>query len=133
MLTVMYGSRLEQALQLARKSRGELARHLGVSSQAIGQVISGATKSLTAENSTRAARILRVDHHWLATGEGEPRAAPVFSPLALDIARMFDQAPASERDRLYALISYTLSLATAPRPAKAPADAPATAGRDRGP
>ena len=122
----MYGTRLEQALQLARKTRGELARHLGVSSQAVGQVITGSTKSLTAENSARAARFLRVDHHWLATGEGEPRTTPLASPLAQDIAKLFDQVPASERDRLYAMITYTIALATEPRPATAPADAPAT-------
>lgn len=128
----MYGSRLEHALELAHKTRGDLARHLGVSTQAIGQVITGSTKSLTAENSARAARFLRVDHHWLATGEGEPRTAPLASPLAQDIARLFDQVPATERDRLYAMIPYTIALATAPRPAAAPTDAPATPVPERG-
>lgn len=70
-----YGSRLEQALQLARRERIELANAIDVSVQAIGQVIAGKTKALTAENSAKAARYLQVDAYWLATGEGSPQGA----------------------------------------------------------
>ncbi|WP_295541018.1 helix-turn-helix transcriptional regulator [uncultured Pseudacidovorax sp.] len=69
-----YGKRLNYALQvLAKKDRKELATAIGLSVQSIGQVITGVTKALTAENSSKAARFLRVDHHWLATGEGVAR------------------------------------------------------------
>ena len=68
-----YGSRLEEALQLARKERIELATAIDVSVQAIGQVIAGKTKALTAENSAKAAQFLGVDGYWLATGDGPPR------------------------------------------------------------
>ena len=67
-----YGDRLDQAIRLARSSRAAVATATGVSVQAIGQVIRGETVALTAENSARAAKELRVDHHWLATGEGSP-------------------------------------------------------------
>jgi len=66
-----YGDRLEQALQLAGRSRKDLCGAIGITLQALGQVLSGKTKALTSENSARAARFLRVSHYWLATGEGE--------------------------------------------------------------
>jgi transcriptional regulator with XRE-family HTH domain len=72
-----YSDRLNQALTAARKTRAELAAALrkptgemGVSVSAIGQVLSGKTKMLTAENSALAARFLGVNHLWLATGLG---------------------------------------------------------------
>jgi len=66
-----YGDRLEQALEFAGRSRKDLCAAIGVTQQALGQVISGKTKALTSENSARAARFLRVNHYWLATGEGQ--------------------------------------------------------------
>lgn len=67
-----YGERLDAALSKSGKDRAQLSQGIGVSVQAIGQVIAGKTKALTAENSARAARFLSVDHYWLATGEGGP-------------------------------------------------------------
>ncbi|UPL20219.1 helix-turn-helix domain-containing protein [Alcaligenes faecalis] len=67
-----YGERLEEALRIAGRERKELCAAVGITLQALGQVISGKTKALTAENSARAARFLQVDHFWLATGEGSP-------------------------------------------------------------
>ena len=64
-----YGSRLAEALLMAGKERQDLADAISVSVQAIGQVIMGKTKALTAENSERAARFLGVNPYWLATGE----------------------------------------------------------------
>lgn len=66
-----YGQRLAHALELAGRSKSDLARSLGVAAQSVGQVISGASKALSAENHSRAARLLGVDDLWLATGEGE--------------------------------------------------------------
>lgn len=65
-----YAERLTRALDHAGKSRAELARAIGVSPQAIGGLMSGATKALTAENNFKAARALGVSAYWLATGEG---------------------------------------------------------------
>lgn len=75
-----YGERLEHALALAKKDRAALGKELGISIQAIGQVIAGKTKALTAENSVRAARFLDVDQVWLATGEGHPQTHKETSP-----------------------------------------------------
>lgn len=66
-----YGERLDVALSRSGKDRAQLSQGIGVSVQAIGQVIAGKTKALTAENSARAAKFLGVDHYWLATGEGD--------------------------------------------------------------
>lgn len=89
-MNTTYGQRLEKALQAAQKDRQQLADALGVSVQAISQVIVGKTKALTAENSARAARYLKADWHWLATGTELGEAASHLSsteqawPFSLD-------------------------------------------------
>lgn len=102
---VSYGERLKEALTLSKKVRRELAASLGVTVQAVGQIINSPAGQLTAENSARAARFLNVDHHWLATGEGEPRPRPSVSPMALDLAKLFDaKTPLHLRDMVYAQV-----------------------------
>ena len=83
-----YGERLGRALLAAGKTRLELAAilrrpdgELGVSVSAVGQVLAGHSKSLTAENSALAAKFLGVNHSWLALGVGP----------------MLDQSPADLR------------------------------------
>lgn len=66
-----FGRRLELALGDAKKTRKELADHLGVAPQSIGQVINGPTVAMTAENCAKAAKFLGVSGYWLATGDGE--------------------------------------------------------------
>lgn len=81
-----YGKRLEKALELAGKDRKELAAHLEISVQAVGQVITGGrsgNQRFDAENSARAAQFLGVDHFWLATGEGDARLKGVDWPFTL--------------------------------------------------
>ena len=68
-----YGSRLQEAMRLAGKSREELAVAAGVTVQAIGQCSRGETKFLKVDGSAKAAAFLDVDHYWLATGDGNPR------------------------------------------------------------
>lgn len=111
-----YGSRLASALDLAAKSRGELALHLAISPQAIGQVIRNDTGALTAENSARAARFLNVDHFWLATGEGQAREALHVERLALSteavgVGQALDRVtPSDRRNQAIALIEQVLKL-----------------------
>lgn len=73
LLRMEYGERLEEAIKLAKSSRADLAAAIGKSVQAVGQCITGKTGAFTAENSAKAADFLKVDHYWLATGEGQPR------------------------------------------------------------
>lgn len=120
-----YGERLATALELAHRERGELALHLGISPQAVGQVIGGQTVQMKANHTARAARFLRVSPHWLATGEGEPRPKDDLSPLALELARRFDlDVPLELRERVHAQAIGAIELASASLP---PTDQPAPA------
>lgn len=81
-----YGKRLKQALERANKDRAALASELGISVQAVGQVITGGrsgTQTFTASNNVKAAKFLRVDPHWLATGEGEIQPMVSVWPFSL--------------------------------------------------
>lgn len=66
-----FASRLSKALAHSKKKRKALAAALGVSVQAIGQVLNGDTKAMSADNCARAARFLGIDGYWLATGDGD--------------------------------------------------------------
>ena len=81
-MSTTYGDRLERALQIAGRDRQFLADRINISVQAIGQVIGGKTKALTAENSAKAARVLGVDSYWLATGDGDPFGGVAEPPAA---------------------------------------------------
>lgn len=67
-----YGQRLESAMRARSIDREKLSAHLGVSVQAIGQVITGKTKALNALNHSVACQILGCDPVWLASGRGNP-------------------------------------------------------------
>lgn len=108
-----YGKRLEKALNTAGKQRKELAGRLGCTPQAIGMVITGGGKterSLSVENHAKAARFLRVDSYWLATGEGsmeigvtdQQRMLASLSDDAVEIATYFDMLKnPGDRTRAY--------------------------------
>ena len=68
-----YAKRLAVAMALEKISNSVLADQIGVSATAIGKLMRGTSKQLTAENHVLAVRALRVDSEWLALGEGEPR------------------------------------------------------------
>jgi transcriptional regulator with XRE-family HTH domain len=71
---VTYAARLAQAMSIAKVDRAQLAQGIGVSVQAVGQVLNGETKAFSAMNNAKAARFLTVDAYWLATGDGYPHA-----------------------------------------------------------
>ena len=85
-----YGDRLNDALQQSGEGRRELASAIGISVQAVGDVINGKTKALTAENNANAARFLSVNPSWLATGKGHR------SPMARDSRPPGQAASATE-------------------------------------
>lgn len=93
-----YGKRLAHALNLATKERKDLAAHLEISVQAVGQVIRGETGAFTSDNNARAAKFLTVDPYWLATGEGEARPKNLLSDEALALAATYDQMTGPQRD-----------------------------------
>lgn len=101
-LGMTYGKRLDKALDSADKTRKELAAVLGCTPQAIGMVITGGKKAerfLSVENHAEAARFLRVDNYWLATGKGtmkasaneQQKALSLLSDDAVEIATYFDK------------------------------------------
>lgn len=106
-MTTPYGERLLQAMELANlrgpDARIRLANAIGISVQSVGQAINGQTKALSAENNARAARFLRVDSFWLATGEGDPRPRAL-SDDAMAFARMYDDLDTRERQRWHLLV-----------------------------
>lgn len=75
---VDYADRLKKALQadsissmeLRSRVRG-LAKALDISVQAVDKLLKGGSNSMSAYNNAKTAQHLRVDAHWLATGEGE--------------------------------------------------------------
>jgi transcriptional regulator with XRE-family HTH domain len=88
-----FKERLAHAIKRANASRPQLVQALGVSSQAVSQVLAGDTKALTAENTAKAAQFLQVDWYWLATGEGSPEPVhwPFSRELRAEVAKL-DQA-----------------------------------------
>lgn len=85
-----YAARLAAAM--GTTSTQALADHLGVSYQAVQKVLKGTSKFFTLPNHYKVADFLGVNPRWLATGEGERRAAKAGPPadwrtVALFLAR----------------------------------------------
>lgn len=89
-----FTERLRIAFAASGVTRAQLAAVLrspngtrGVSVSSIGQLLSGTSKSMNAENAARAARFLGVNYFWLCTGEGDMRGNnnPTSVEQALDV------------------------------------------------
>lgn len=103
--------RIDLALQHARASRGDLAKAIEVSTQAISNLKRRPGSTLRPENVARAARFLRCDLYWLCTGEpAEYMPERAQSPVlpwgfhACEVARWIDSLPLSEQERAFARI-----------------------------
>lgn len=97
-----YAERLQQAMRRAGREPSDtgsvrwLAEELGVSYQAAKKAVLGSTKMLAADNSAKAAQVLGVNSHWLATGDGDYRpmeqqltgVATSFSGVAHDLIHL---------------------------------------------
>lgn len=68
-----FKERLAEAMADANVGPTQLAKELDVSYQAVSKVVAGTSKSLTAENTAKAAAFLNVSTDWLAAGI-EPKA-----------------------------------------------------------
>lgn len=66
--------RLKQALQSSGKSQRQLASACGVSHVAVGNWMSGNTKSIPSDKALSIAKFLNVNLIWLLTGVGEPES-----------------------------------------------------------
>lgn len=83
METARYGERLQAAMDARGAKRKDLAAAIGVSAQAVGDVIRGKSLAFTAENNAKTARFLRINPDWLATGEGPVEIG--HAPVALTL------------------------------------------------
>ncbi len=96
-----YAQRLSEAIAAKGVTKSELARHLGISPQALSHVFTGHTRSFTAENNVRAATFLGVDSAWLAAGDSAPgRSTDVtqtLSGLESDVINVFRQLSAARQ------------------------------------
>jgi transcriptional regulator with XRE-family HTH domain len=107
-----YGQRLKHAMNLREPpwTQAELARAVGTTRATINQALGPRNGALNAENTATAARLLNVDQHWLATGEGlaQPYGSMerlALSPRAVYIGVRLDAiTDPQKRDRAYALI-----------------------------
>jgi transcriptional regulator with XRE-family HTH domain len=86
-----FTERLEEALRIGGKDRQQLADALGITIQAVSQLLLGKTKAMTAENCVRTARLTGVDSFWLATGTGEPTGQGVSSGPQWPFRVSFDE------------------------------------------
>jgi hypothetical protein len=101
--------RIDIALSHARKSRGELASHCGISVQAISNLKRRPGSTMRPENVAHMARYLKCDLYWLCTGEGDDEyvpdgVAPTHSFIAAEVARFLDSMTEGDRARAFALV-----------------------------
>lgn len=69
---VTYADRFKKGLARPGKTRKGVADAMGISPQAVGQIVNGQTKAATAENNAAAAAYFGCDPTWLAAGKGTP-------------------------------------------------------------
>jgi transcriptional regulator with XRE-family HTH domain len=93
-----YARRLETAMTDAKVSIEHLAKHLGVTPNAIRKLLKGRSGRMNAENNARAAAFLGVTSDWLATGEGERATAA--APLRAHVDAADQEADAAKLDEL---------------------------------
>lgn len=79
-------------------SAAELAKAAGARRQAVYQWLSGETKTLRGESLMGAARALRANPEWLASGKGDVDAKPAegaqgLSAAAIEVARAWMRLP----------------------------------------
>lgn len=95
---VGYQERLNAAMKEASFTTAKLAEGLGLTYQAVDKVVKGKTKSLSAQNNDRAAKLLGVNPSWLANGEG-PRLHLLTTKEPAEVAQALSQrAPIVEPD-----------------------------------
>lgn len=126
-LPMTYGERLQESMTHRSISRKMLAEAIGVTPHAIGMVITGGGREerwLSRENNQKAAKVLKVDAHWLWTGEGNKSPAPepdanviatesapgTISNHARVLGQLYDELPDDLRlrARVYAYITNLL-------------------------
>jgi transcriptional regulator with XRE-family HTH domain len=129
-----FGARLDKAMKLRGVDIATLAKACECKYQSIAQVIKGSSRSLSAENTAKAARYLHVSCYWLATGKGPMDGDPVrdISPMGIEVLEWFEGM--TNRAKQARAHSYIYGMCVADRwpddvpspPVPAPSPAPET-------
>jgi transcriptional regulator with XRE-family HTH domain len=101
------GLRLRQCREAAGLTQLELAKACGITPGAISNLERGDSHKMAADHLFAAAKALRVDPEWLATGAGSRSGKSVLvhlSPEAIMLADQIDRLPADQRQVLQALL-----------------------------
>ena len=124
-----FPARLKMALQISDKTWPELSAHLGASYQARKKYDAGTSKSMTAINTSKAARFMGVNTDWLATGTGQPRPVAFWPFTRLTPAEwesIGDAIRTEVEDRLVGAVDRLVrSRPIEEKPANDPASSPA--------
>lgn len=108
-----FAERLAQAMSLPdnKISAVDLAAELGITRQAVEKLLRGGSNEMSASNSARVARMLKVDPTWLAIGEGVPRPSEFQVRWhERKLLEGFRALPADEQDEFATLLERRLAL-----------------------
>jgi transcriptional regulator with XRE-family HTH domain len=75
--------------RVSATDRAKLAEAVGISVQAVGQVLNGASVAFTAASNAKAARYLACNAYWLATGEESPEIGDGLTEQEAELIRDF--------------------------------------------
>jgi transcriptional regulator with XRE-family HTH domain len=96
--------RLQWALDHTEHTQASLAREIGISKGAVGQWMSGDTEHIRPAYLFDAARVLRVEAEWLATGRGARTSLERKAPdVDVEICRLVSAMPEQARTALLAM------------------------------
>jgi transcriptional regulator with XRE-family HTH domain len=101
------GERLRESRKKAGLTQLEVAKACDVTPGAISNLERGDSHTMASEHLFAAAKVLRVDPEWLATGKGSSKGRPLLmhlSPEATLMADQIDRLPDDQRAIVMALI-----------------------------
>jgi hypothetical protein len=103
--------RIDIALQHARKTRGDLAEAIGVSTAALSNLKRRPGSWLKPDKVARAGRFMQCDIYWLCTGEGgkyvpamKPGAIESHSFLVAEVAKWLEGMTPAEQALVFATV-----------------------------
>lgn len=112
--------RIREAMETAGLKPLQFSKAVGVSSGAVTHWLNGATQSLKAETANRMQQVTGYNANWIITGRGDKlastRTTPIahegHTPLALELASVFDVIPESDtlmRSKAFSIASTAIA------------------------
>ena len=90
-MTSELGKRLLECRKAAGLTQLELAKAIGITNGAISNLERGDSHTMAADHLFKAAKALRVDAEWLATGKGPKTGKPLLIHLSQEATLLADQ------------------------------------------